>query len=337
MWTYPDTLLENNAFLNNNGSNGGAIYLSAARATIKGNLIYGNQGGHGGGVGIASGSAPAILSGNWIWGNSAESGGGVYIWYNPTRLDNNFIVENQATRDGAGIYVYEAKPVLVHNTLARNIGGDGSGVFVGVSAEVALTNTIIVSHTVGITVTSGSTATLEATLWGSGAWGNGTDWGGGGAIFTGTVDIWGDPVFVDPGGGDYHISPDSAAVNAGVDAGVTTDVDGDPRPVGSGYDIGADEYSASAPGSFRFSQAAYSTPEGSGVVITVERINGTAGAVSVQYATDDGTAISGSDYTAASGTLTFSPGQTSQTVTVSVTGDTLDEADETFTVDLRSL
>jgi len=244
MWTYPDTLLENNAFLNNNGSNGGAIYLSAARATIKGNLIYGNQGGHGGGVGIASGSAPAILSGNWIWGNSAESGGGVYIWYNPTRLDNNFIVENQATRDGAGIYVYEAKPVLVHNTLARNIGGDGSGVFVGVSAEVALTNTIIVSHTVGITVVSGSTATLEATLWGSGAWGNGTDWGGGGAIFTGTVDIWGDPVFVDPGGGDYHISPDSAAVNAGVDAGVTTDVDGDPRPVGSGYDIGADEYVA---------------------------------------------------------------------------------------------
>ncbi|MCD6290096.1 MAG: right-handed parallel beta-helix repeat-containing protein [Anaerolineae bacterium] len=246
MWTRSGALVESNVFQGNSSFDGGAIYLSAATATIRANLIYSNRSGLGGGVGVASGSTPAVLSGNRIWGNSAQSGGGVYIWFNPTYLDNNFIVDNQVTEEGAGIYVYKAKPALVHNTLARNTGGDGSGVFVDVDAAAVLTNTIIVSHTVGITVTAGSTATLEATLWGSNAWANDTDWGGDGAILTGAVNIWGDPVFVDPDGGDYHIGPGSAAMNAGVGAGITTDIDGDPRPMGAGYDIGADEYATRA-------------------------------------------------------------------------------------------
>ncbi|MBI2391069.1 MAG: hypothetical protein HYV09_15865 [Deltaproteobacteria bacterium] len=58
------------------------------------------------------------------------------------------------------------------------------------------------------------------------------------------------------------------------------------------------------------------------------------GTVTVNYATSNGTAIAGSDYTAATGTLTFAPGTTSQTVTVTVTGDTLDENNEFFWVNL---
>ncbi|MBE9127593.1 MULTISPECIES: glycoside hydrolase family 9 protein [unclassified Coleofasciculus] len=57
-------------------------------------------------------------------------------------------------------------------------------------------------------------------------------------------------------------------------------------------------------------------------------------AVSVNYATANGTAIAGSDYTAKSGILTFTPGQTSKTFTVPILGDTLDEANETFKVNL---
>ena len=58
--------------------------------------------------------------------------------------------------------------------------------------------------------------------------------------------------------------------------------------------------------------------------------------VTVQYATTDGTAIAGSDYEVASGTLNFAPGETSKTIAVSVIGDILDEPDETFSVNLSA-
>jgi hypothetical protein len=58
--------------------------------------------------------------------------------------------------------------------------------------------------------------------------------------------------------------------------------------------------------------------------------------VTVQYATVGGTATSGTDFTAASGTLTFTPGQTSKTVTVAVAGEAAYERDEDFFLALSS-
>ena len=58
--------------------------------------------------------------------------------------------------------------------------------------------------------------------------------------------------------------------------------------------------------------------------------------MTVDYATTDGTASAGLDYTAASDTLTFEPGNTEKTVTVLTNGDTDIESDETFKVDLSS-
>ena len=58
--------------------------------------------------------------------------------------------------------------------------------------------------------------------------------------------------------------------------------------------------------------------------------------ITVAYATADGTAAAGSDYTATSGTLTLVPGQTTQTITVDVLGDTAREPDETFAVNLSN-
>jgi hypothetical protein len=58
--------------------------------------------------------------------------------------------------------------------------------------------------------------------------------------------------------------------------------------------------------------------------------------VTLDYATQNGTALAGSDYLAANGTLTFSGTQTSHTITVKVIGDRVKEADETFTLKLTN-
>jgi hypothetical protein len=73
------------------------------------------------------------------------------------------------------------------------------------------------------------------------------------------------------------------------------------------------------------------------VTFTVTRTGNTAGASSVTYATANGTALAGSDYTAVAPTvLTFAAGETAKTVTVPVTGDLVDEPDETFLLKLSS-
>jgi len=176
-------------------------------------------------------------------------GGGVCLNGGGAVLSNVVIADNRAETAGGGIYVQSSSPHLLHATIARNgsvslsTGGGGSGIHItGTASTVAMTNTILVSHTVGITVAAGNTVTLEATLWGTGTWANLADWGGAGTIITGTINLWDDPDFVDPDGADYHIGPNSAAIDAGVDAGVDDDIDGDPRPQGDAYDLGADEF-----------------------------------------------------------------------------------------------
>jgi Ca2+-binding RTX toxin-like protein len=71
-------------------------------------------------------------------------------------------------------------------------------------------------------------------------------------------------------------------------------------------------------------------------IFTVSLSNPSSQAITVNYATANGTATAGSDYVANSGTLTFAAGQTSQQITVLVNGDTTVEPDETFTVTLTS-
>jgi hypothetical protein len=87
----------------------------------------------------------------------------------------------------------------------------------------------------------------------------------------------------------------------------------------------------------RFVVVASEVQENAGsTLITVERLGGSRGAVQVDYATGDGTATAGSDYTAMSGTLTFNAGVTSQTFSVPILRDNLVEGDETFFVTLSN-
>jgi len=88
-------------------------------------------------------------------------------------------------------------------------------------------------------------------------------------------------------------------------------------------------------GTFAFSAAAVSADEGSGsATLTIRRTNSTGGAASVSYATANGTATAGSDYTGTAGTLEFADGETSKTFSVPIFNDAFFEGNESFTVAL---
>ncbi|MFN7527229.1 MAG: beta strand repeat-containing protein, partial [Dolichospermum sp.] len=72
------------------------------------------------------------------------------------------------------------------------------------------------------------------------------------------------------------------------------------------------------------------------VTYTVTLSNASTQTITVQYATANGTAIAASDYTSTSGTLTFNPGVTSQVINIPILNDSLNEANETFTLNLAS-
>ena len=90
-------------------------------------------------------------------------------------------------------------------------------------------------------------------------------------------------------------------------------------------------------GTIQLSASSYSVSENYGsLTITATRRGGSKGPVEVSYATSDGTAIAGSDYTAASGTLSWADGDTaSKTFTVPIANDG-DVSAETFTVTLSN-
>jgi len=74
--------------------------------------------------------------------------------------------------------------------------------------------------------------------------------------------------------------------------------------------------------------------EGSNIPFIVTRAGTTSGTYSVNYITSDGTAVAGTDYVAASGTVTFAPNETTKTVWVLAAGDQDVEGDETFSISL---
>jgi len=95
---------------------------------------------------------------------------------------------------------------------------------------------------------------------------------------------------------------------------------------------------AAGAGLFELSAPAYSVTEnGVSLAVTVNRVGGSAGEVSVNFATANGTATTaGNDYTAAAGTLTFVAGDTSETFNVTIGDDSAYEGNETFSVALSN-
>ena len=88
-----------------------------------------------------------------------------------------------------------------------------------------------------------------------------------------------------------------------------------------------------------FASAAQSVDEQAGQIsIVVQRQNNSTGAISAHYATANGTATAGSDYTSTSGDLNWADGDSSpKTITIPITSDAVTEGAQTFTVNLSAL
>ncbi len=234
-----ETIINRNEIASNHaGKGGGGLYAYWSDAPISDNSLQANSADQDGG-GLYLWKSSANLARNVILDNQARNGGGGHLAYGEIQMVNNVIASNQASDAGDGLYVQNTSPRLLHTTLARN-GDEGLHVTGGESlSTVALTNTILTDHTTGIVATAEHVVSLEGTLWGN----NTSDWDGAGAVITGTEanNHRGDPAFVAPDEGDYHIRPESPAVDMALPISVTDDMDGDPRPTSDGYDLGADE------------------------------------------------------------------------------------------------
>jgi parallel beta-helix repeat protein len=231
-----------NTVLSNTALVGGGLYLEYNDAILNRNTISYNRTypdlGEGGGV-FLEGSSPS-MDGNILTFNFAANWGGGIALYNDSSpvMINTVVADNMAGEYGGGISIRQhSEPRLFHSTIARNRGGDGSGISVihgeMCDCTVDLTNTILVSHTVGITVSEFNTVTMVGTLWYS----NTTNWAGAGTIIASAPNVYSNPLFATDG---YHLSAGSPAINQGVPTGVTSDIDGQPRDAQP--DLGADEY-----------------------------------------------------------------------------------------------
>lgn len=140
--------------------------------------------------------------------------------------------------------------------------------------------------------------------------------------------------------GTLYSSSDGIPCGADRMQGVAVGADGTIVATGScdGASIFPDFLLARWDGSpvMRFATAGYGVRENVGTLGVVVTRKGTLNAVTMTYATSNGTALAGSDYTAAAGTLSFAAGVASQTIPIHITNDTVKEAYEYFTVTLSN-
>jgi hypothetical protein len=223
----------------NEAVNGGGIYSrNLDWPLIQGNLIINNVAAYFGGGMHASYGSRATVTANRIFSNTASTSGGLGLsgpgYFTVT---NNFVARN--VDGGVWLSEYAHYGLIAHNTIALNTGSEGGIKLAYGYITPTIVNNIIVSNTYGIRARTNASGTLDY----NDVWGNTTlDYDLPGALEPGPHDIQADPLFVDLAGDDYHLRADSPCIDAGTDAGVTTDIDGDPRPVGARVDIGADEY-----------------------------------------------------------------------------------------------
>ncbi len=350
--------LQNVSIANNSAFAGGGIFSDDGTVIINGASLSFDTASLGGGI-YAGGTMTAtdvVITAE----TATNQGGGIYNVGRLT-LTNATITSNQAnTLDGGGLYLH-GESTLTNVTVSGNAApaGRGGGIFKPGLMSATLTNVTLADNSASAGNGGGlfrneGTLTLKNTLV--------TDSPTGGNC-SGTLTSQGhnlssddscalslsqpgdlnttDPLLgaLQDNGGytqTHALAGNSPALDAGDDTGCpATDQRGLARPKGTHCDIGAFEYFVPT-----LSLDDVSTAEGNAGThsanFTVSLSAAHVQSVTVNYATKDSSAREVLDYVAASGTLTFLPGQTSKPIAVSILGDSVYEGDEDFVVNLSN-
>jgi parallel beta-helix repeat protein len=226
---------------------GGGIYCTNSSPLIINNIISGNTAVYGAGIQSWYYSSPTIrnnivrnntalqvgggiylynyssstLDRNQITDNTAVSGGGVAIdMSSPVVLTNNLIVRNSVSSEAGGLWCGNSSPTITNNTIAQNTSGSGGGAYFWY-ATPTITNCILWGDT-------GTLAEIDAT--GSLITVTYSDIAGG---YSGAGNLNADPLFLNPGSGDYHLASGSPCINAGNPNSIYNDPDGSRNDMGA--------------------------------------------------------------------------------------------------------
>jgi hypothetical protein len=295
-------------------------------ALVENNVIYGN--GVTGGAGInMDGVQGSTIRNNLVYNNHA-SGITQYAIDGAEGPRNNFILHNTVDMASDGRWALlisdTTGPMTVRNNILYNRNPSRGGINYAGPTDVANTDS---NYNIMDRVTPDDSTVLTLAQWQ--AQGHEPN------SFSATLAA----MFVNANGGDYHLLPTSPAKDTGQTLpSVTVDIEGNPRPRGPASDIGAYEAPSGPPS---LSIADVNQSEGSPPTQGTFNFRITAsipatGTITVNFATANGTATAPGDYTATSGTVTFTTGQTEQTVSIPVVADLAFEPDETFFVNLSA-
>ncbi|MEN8220244.1 MAG: Calx-beta domain-containing protein [Pseudomonadota bacterium] len=303
---------------------GGAIFNHEnSSPTITNCTFIENRAEHGGAIFNHDYSTPTITNCRFFNNHTNSRGGAIYNHISSATISNSLFILNNSYDEGGAIFNYKRSPTISNSTFTLNTGGGGA--MYNYYSSPIITNSILWGDSTGEIWNNSSSPTVTYSIVQGG--------------YSGEGNIDADPLFVNDVPGptlDLHLTAGSPAIDVGnPEAAPDTDFDGNPRPSGKGYDMGAYEYQQPVT-LLQFSQADYLvTEDGKTITIKVTRKGDRTGAVSVDYASSDDSATAGSDYTPVSGTLNWANGDTaSKKFTVNILDDGEDEDDETLIVSL---
>lgn len=241
---------------------GGGMFCSGASPMIANCTISSNSADKGGGIGCIDQAGPTIARCTISDNNASYTGGGINgDPFSDLYVVNSTISANTSGYFGGGVYLLSASSTIMSCLITDNSADNGGGLYIGLSVTTDIVNcTITDNSAIGIYGTGGGIycdwdggkpIITNSILWGNSAVVSEPHYGmqffgpaifsysdvEGGAPGIGCLDL--NPFFI--GGGDYHLSPGSPCIDAGVTLVIAVDIDTDPRPQGCGFDLGADE------------------------------------------------------------------------------------------------